>query len=141
MRICGRCGKSGHVGKQQCPAREATCRKCHKRGLFQSVCRTKSVKAVSTETPENNFFVGVIDDPAPLVIPTISSDPWTVNISLNDCPITFHIDTGADVSVISVEQYQQLRVPELQLSNKSLMGLSQDNVDSLLEPLLIRTKP
>ena len=43
-KICSRCGKTGHVGKQYCPAREATCRKCHKRGHFQSVCRTRSVK-------------------------------------------------------------------------------------------------
>ena len=43
-RIGGRCGKSGHVGKQQCSAREATCRKCHRRGHFQSVCRTRLVK-------------------------------------------------------------------------------------------------
>ena len=39
--VCGRCGKSGHVGKQQCPAKEATCQKCHKRGHFRNVCRTK----------------------------------------------------------------------------------------------------
>ena len=128
-RICGRCGKSGHVGKQQCPAREATCRKCHRRGHFQSVCRTRSVKAVSTEDPDD-FFVGAVEEPTPLVIPTINSgtDPWTVDVLLNDCRIEFQIDTGADVSVISEEQYQKLKVPELKHSNKSLIGPSQDKL-------------
>ena len=128
--ICGRCGKSGHVGKQHCPAREATCRKCHKRGHFQSVCRTRSVKAVSSEDPEDDFFVGAVEEPSPLVVPTISSgtDPWTVDVLLNDCRIEFQIDTGADVSVISEEQYQKLKVPELKPSSKSLVGPSQDKL-------------
>ena len=129
-RICGRCGKSGHVGKQQCPAREAMCRKCHRRGHFQSVCRTRSVKAVSTEDPEDDFFVGAVEEPTPLVVPTISSgtDPWTADVLLNDCRMEFQIDTGADVSVISEEQYRKLKVPELQPSNKSLVGPSQDKL-------------
>ena len=132
--VCGRCGKSGHVGKQQCPAKEAMCRKCHKRGHFQNVCLTKSVRAVSSEDPEKNFFVGMIDDPAPLVVPlvvpTVSSgtDPWTVNVLLNDHQIEFQIDTGADVSVISEDQYQKLKVPELKLSKKSLVGPGQDKL-------------
>ena len=33
-KICTRCGKRQHLGKQQCPACDATCRKCHKRGHF-----------------------------------------------------------------------------------------------------------
>ena len=130
---CGRCGKSEHVGKQQCPAREATCHKCHKRGHFQSVCRTKSVRAVSTTDQEDNeddLFVGVVEEPALLTVPTISSgiDPWTVNIFLNECPVEFQIDTGADVSVISEDQYQKLKTPGLQPSSKSLVGPSQDKL-------------
>ena len=46
--VCRRCGKS-HLDKQQCPAKEVICRKCHKRGHFQSVCRTKSLKSVSNK--------------------------------------------------------------------------------------------
>ena len=92
--------------------KEAMYRKCHKRGHFQNACQTKSVRAVSTEDPEKDFFVGMIDDPAPLVVPTVSSgtDPWTVNVLLNDHQIEFQIDTGANVSVISEDQYQKLKV-------------------------------
>ena len=127
--VCGRCGKS-HLDKQQCPAKEAICRKCHKRGHFQSVCRTKSLKSVSTEDPVEDFFVGMIDEPAPLVVPTVSSgsDPWMVDVLLNDHLIEFQIDTGADVSVISEDQYQELQVPELKPSDKSLVGPGQDKL-------------
>jgi len=119
---------------QQCPAREATCHKCHKRGHFQSLCWTKSVKAVSTTDLEedngDDLFVGVVKEPSLLTVLTISSgiDPWTVNIFLNECPVKFQIDTGADVSVISEDQYQKLKTPGLQPSSKSLMGSSRDKL-------------
>jgi len=32
-KLCGRCGK-GHHGKDKCPAREATCFRCQKKGHF-----------------------------------------------------------------------------------------------------------
>ena len=88
------------------------------------------VKAMSTEDPDDDYFVGAVKEPRPLVVPTISSgtDPWTVDILLKDCRIEFQIDTGADVSVISEEQYQKLKVPELKPSNKSLVGPSQDKL-------------
>ena len=37
---CGRCGKSPSHIRQKCPAREAVCHKCAKRGHFQSMCRS-----------------------------------------------------------------------------------------------------
>ena len=48
--ICTRCGKCSHFGQQQCPGRDATYRKCHRRGHFQVMYRTKSVRALSTKT-------------------------------------------------------------------------------------------
>ena len=91
------------------------------------------VKAVSTGDPDDDLFVGAVEEPAPLVVPTISSgtDSWTVDVLLNDCQIEFQIDTGADVSIISEEQYQKLKVPELKPSNKSLVGPSQDKLQLL----------
>ena len=128
--VCGRCGKS-HMGKQQCPAKEAICLECHKRGHFQNVCRTKSVQVVSTEDQEDDFFAGTVEEPAPLVVPAVisGSDPWTVNVLLNDHLMEFQIDTGADVNVISDNQYKEMQVPELKLSDKSLVGPGQDKLE------------
>ena len=86
----GRCGKRRHVGKQQCPAKEvaAACCKCHRHGHLQSVCRPKSVKAVTTtdEDIDDDLFVGMVEEPEPLAVPNISSgiDLWPVNIFLNE---------------------------------------------------------
>ena len=54
----------------------------------------------------------MIDEPAPLVIPTISSrtDPWTVYVLLNNHLMEFEIGTGAAMSIISEDQYQKLNV-------------------------------
>ena len=72
----------------------------------------------------------MVEEPEPLAVPNISSgiDPWTVNIFLNEYPIEFQIDTGADVTVISEDQYQKLKIPGLQLPSKSLVGPSQDKL-------------
>ena len=128
--MCTRCGKRSHVGKQQCPARDATCRKCHKRGHFQVVCRTKTVRVVSAEDSEEDSFVGAIEQSESLMIPTVStgSEPWTVTVSLNELPVEFQIDTGADVSVIPEQLYRKLKVPSLEPTNKSLIGPSQDSL-------------
>ena len=129
--MCTRCGKRPHFGRQQCPARDATCQKCHRRGHFRAMCRTKSVRAVGTEeSEEEDAFVGVVEESTSLVIPTVSTgaEPWTVTVTLNTLPVEFQIDTGADVSVISEELYKKLKAPPLEPSTKSLVGPSQDSL-------------
>ena len=83
--ICTRCGKRSHRGNQQCPARDAQCRKCHRRGHFPAMCRTKSVKTVTREDSEDKAFVGAVENSESLMIPTVSTEtkPWSVNILLN----------------------------------------------------------
>jgi len=52
---CSICGKPNHVGKEQCPAKTATCRKCHKQGHFQSVCQsTKAIKVVANDDEDTD---------------------------------------------------------------------------------------
>ncbi len=39
---CGRCVRNALQKDQVCPAKEATCNFCEKKGHFESVCRTKN---------------------------------------------------------------------------------------------------
>ena len=61
---CTRCGKSPPHGKPQCPAREATCHACHKKGHYKRCCRTKAtIKQVvrdGRDSSEDEAFLGAI---------------------------------------------------------------------------------
>lgn len=67
---CPRCGKSPLHPKLKCPAREATCSNCRKKGHYQSVCRSKKlpwpakVRSVRNEDDdedeEDDVFMGTI---------------------------------------------------------------------------------
>ena len=85
--MCTRCGKTPFHAKQLCPAIKAECKKCGKRGHYQSMCRT--VQIVSELKTE---YIGNSDDSFLLTIDNISlnsSDAWTVDLIVNDIPIQF----------------------------------------------------
>ena len=119
---CTRCGKSPH-SRQQCPARDAICRKCSKKGHYQAVCRSKhSVGAVHAEQ-EEDVFIGTIQEQVPTV--SAGGNPWIATVSLNGLPTEFKIDTGADVTVITEAAIANFDGITLEPASKSLSGPSQ----------------
>ena len=120
-RQCQRCGRKPH-SLQSCPAQGAVCRKCHKRGHFQVMCRSKSsgqVQQVTEETTES-FFLGVVTGD--------SNNDWGIELNLNDKKIKFLIDTGAEVTLISETAHSQLGAPPLTKSGKQLKGPSNHSL-------------
>ena len=61
LESCTRCGKVPGHNPQHCPAKQATCHKCQKKGHFQKMCKTKKVEAVSTERNSEQVFLGAIE--------------------------------------------------------------------------------
>lgn len=111
---CSRCGKSPVHDRQHCPAKDAICRKCHKRGHFRAVCRTTRVGGVSEEDSQ---FLGAVTNQN-------VSNPWETMLLLNDTSVKFQIDTGAEVTVISLDTYKAIGSPPLVPSSKTLRGPS-----------------
>ena len=75
---CFRCGKSPMHDRLHCPAKEAICHKCGKRGHFQSACRSvPSISAVYKEPPrsEEDIFLGNVQEN--------TDDTWNVDVQLN----------------------------------------------------------
>ena len=56
--MCSRCGKSTNHDIGVCPAKDAICRVCEKKGHFQRACRSKKSSSVK-ETPKQSdeFFL------------------------------------------------------------------------------------
>ncbi|XP_078793900.1 uncharacterized protein LOC105353799 isoform X3 [Oryzias latipes] len=101
---CTRCGDSRGHSMQQCPAREAVCNQCRKKGHYARVCRTKQRKdmkiAMVTEDSNDGFaFLGSMSDKN-----TIS--PWITEVDVNSHSTVFKIDTGADVTAVSETLYK-----------------------------------
>ena len=106
---CSWCGKSPSHDRQRCPAREATCRKCKKTGHYEAVCR--SAAKISSVEEEKEAFIGTLSS---------KSNNWNITLQVNDKPTEFHIDTGAEVTVISERVWKHLDKPPLQPSDRRL---------------------
>ena len=46
---CTHCGRSEHQKGDRCPAKDATCHKCNRKGHYQSQCFSKTVAATTSE--------------------------------------------------------------------------------------------
>ena len=120
--LCGRCGRGTH-GRDKCPAREAICNRCHKRGHYSLQCRTKMVHSTSSETSMDTAFLDVmIGD---------QSSSWTVEIRLNNHPILFKLDTGAEVTAVSEKVFANLKNTKLQKASRILLGPARQKLDIL----------
>ena len=118
--ICTRCGKSPPHTKDKCPAKDAVCRRCSKKGHFQKLCRSKhtSEPTINQIEEEEDAFLGVVHSKQSL-------DPWMVNLYLNKQSLEFKIDTGADVTVIPASVYKESKHGPLKPSNRLLKGADQ----------------
>ncbi|UYV70940.1 hypothetical protein LAZ67_8001174 [Cordylochernes scorpioides] len=87
-RKCFRCGYYQGHSKEQCPAKDAICYKCRKKGHFSKVCHTKTIQEVSSS--QNNAFIGIVGKQEN------DEDKW--------CEV---IKKGAEVSVMPEEIYLQ----------------------------------
>ena len=114
---CTRCGKTPFHERQNCPAKNATCRECNKIGHYASECRTKSVHEVSTESmSDTEVFLGAIQQA------NTDKDPWKVELYIEGCLTGFKIDTGADVTVIPKSLLDKLPSQTLTPAKKALVG-------------------
>ena len=103
-KACTRCGREAHP-IEKCPAKTVTCYRCQKKGHFSAHCRTGMAAAVHSTQPRaesNTAFLG----------PLASSNEscWTTEIEMCNTPVTFKVDTGAEVTAISKGRLNASRI-------------------------------
>ncbi|UYV61375.1 hypothetical protein LAZ67_1004650, partial [Cordylochernes scorpioides] len=117
-RKCFRCGYYQGHSKEQCPATDAICNKCRKKGHFAKVCHTKTIQEVSSSL--NDAFIGIVG------MQENAEDKWCEVIKVNDQPIKFKVDTGAEVSVMPEGTYlQHFGYLKTEKADKNIFAVSE----------------
>ena len=111
---CYRCG--GKHNSSECRFKEATCRVCGKVGHIERACRSKDKKQGVTSKKTTAKTHRVHDSPSAeqdeeyntlYNIKDRKRRPFTVKPLVNGTELVMEIDTGASLSLISEETYQQ----------------------------------
>ena len=132
---CMRCGQTPGHRLQACPARNDRCTVCNKIGHFSRLClhaETNDLREVhhnnEDETPlECQEFILGIKEVAP-------SQAWTatLNVGAESNKVNFKVDTGADVTIISLQEYNLLpHKPVLSSPKRKLVTVSGSTLDAV----------
>ena len=99
---CSRCGRGPH-SRQQCPARDAECHNCKKKGHYSAKCFQRTIADVDVTANVIAEKETDLYDMANLntVLDSEKDTTWSCTVLLNDQEVKFKLDTGADVTVIS----------------------------------------
>lgn len=98
---CNRCGSTHEY--QQCPAWGKQCNKCKKMNHWSKMCRGNFKNVNSVEAGDNEYFIGVIQEPK-------AKDKWMINLNLNGKMIKSQLDTGAMINVIAKQTLKSIGV-------------------------------
>ena len=85
------------------------------------MCRTKKLVETVYVNEDSELFLGTIHSE--------KGKPYLVNLALNERCVEFKIDTGADVTVIPISYFDQIRDGALQPPYKSLSGPNSQPLD------------
>ena len=141
---CYRCGKGNHVSSQ-CPFIKARCHNCGKIGHIRKACRSQARKAGARDSKSrpNKPVKTVQADPsspstAEYGLHQVSGagkgKPLEIQVMLDSKSLCMELDTGAAVSLVSVETFHRLWPGRpLQVSSTRLCTYSREPLPVLGE--------
>ena len=129
--LCGNCGYDGARSHKdnKCPAKDAKCQYCHKRGYFEHACHRKKHmhnvsmnQVVANQEPGKSTYSG--PDPNYYFLWSVNGNsdiglPWMVYLEIKGTNLNFKIDSGADVSVTSKRKDVRI-IPQPHLNTWSI---------------------
>ena len=111
---CSRCGRRPMHSRQHCPAKDAECHRCHKRGHYGTQCRTKDIRNVDAE--EDSHLCSAYLD----TLTEDQSSTWSASVAVGRRTLIFKVDTGAEVTAISESAFHELEDVVLEKPTKKL---------------------
>ena len=134
---CTRCGRSPSHARQECPAKDATCHRCKKRGHYNQHCFSKAVADVMEEREAEECC----DVSYLYTVNLEQGNSWNSTISVEGQQTSFKLDTGAEVTVISEHTLQALNPQQIQKATRKLCGPDRKPLEVLGElPLTLSYK-
>ena len=126
---CGNCGYAPHSSTDQCPARGKRCGKCGKKNHFAALCRQKTVHTVEDANIDSDdsedFYIECVHS-------TTHKDQAFVELTCNGTKMPFKIDTGAQVNVLPISDFDKLSIKQpLTQSTVTLRGYGGRELDTL----------
>ena len=105
---CRRCGSGIHP-RHLCPAKEAICFRCNRRGHYNSQCLSNTVAMISAtpSQPQAEQEAKFLD-----MIESVQDNIWKIEVMVGDKVMLFKVDTGAEVTVISEDTWKSLHSTE-----------------------------
>ena len=123
------CCDTAHAPRA-CPAFNKSCNACGKSGHFARVCRSKpKVRYVSRDesTDPTELFVGMVKADH-----DTRDERWSQNLRVAGRTISFKLDTGSDVNIISELEYRTITPkPRLEKSETVMTSYSGGPIPSL----------
>ncbi len=110
---CQRCGRGQHT-REKCPAKEATCHTCQKKGHYSKQCFFKNVSELERGNDMDAAYLDTVSSSRNAV--------WLTKVRVNQKITSFKMDTRAEVTAISIDTYQHLKKPQLTTASKALYG-------------------
>lgn len=117
---CRKCGYKHQF--RSCPAYNATCHRCHRVGHFRNVFISRQPQGQFNNTPlerhsadeltsgnsQQFYFCEEGNVHSDSQVGNSNLEPWYVNLLISKRSVKFKIDTGADVTVMSENSYNEL---------------------------------
>jgi hypothetical protein len=105
-RVCFRCGNPDHDARSNsCPARDATCRKCEKKGHYARVCRASLGQVQNAQIVFQ--ISGIRGRKSLRGISSLESRPDIV-LDVYKSKVKFMVDTGSQISVLTVKDFNRV---------------------------------
>ncbi|RLU18028.1 hypothetical protein DMN91_010270 [Ooceraea biroi] len=126
---CYFCGGTKQHKKDSCPARGTKCNKCSQLGHWEKMCKKGPKKEESKNVQSNAKVNAVVENAKNYFVGSVNKDcgniQWEEIIKIGSVPVTFRLDSGADVTIIGWSTWDKcLRSQDYELvpADKKLIG-------------------